>query len=66
MFNMVHFLTEEEEEEEIAPPQPADETQVEKPDQKEEEEGTPLPVMIHNCNTLLTLSLSSSCIGTLL
>ena len=34
------WSTEEEEEEEIAQPQPVNETQTEKPDQKEEEEGT--------------------------
>lgn len=40
--------TEEEEEEEISPPQPVIETQTEKLDQAEEEEGTPLLVMMHN------------------
>lgn len=41
-FMKTHFtfsLADEEEEEEIAPPQPVVEAPIEKPDQKEEEEG---------------------------
>lgn len=40
--------TDEEEEEEIAPTQLVVEVQTERMDQKEEEEGTPVLVMMHN------------------
>lgn len=50
--------TEEEEEEEIAQPQQVVETPTEKPDQKEEEEGTPLPVIKYNSDTVTHFSSS--------
>lgn len=52
------FPTEEEEEEEIAQPQPVVETPTEKPDQKEEEEGTPLPVIKYNSDIVTHFSSS--------
>ena len=45
-FHILFWSTEEEEEEEIAAPQPAVVTPTEKPDQKEEEEGTSLPMKL--------------------
>lgn len=50
------WSTEEEEEEEIAQPQPVVETPTEKPDQKEEEEGTSLPVTQNNWDTLMKVT----------